>query len=81
MTGVRVYASRHAVPKPPGHMLKWDLGQKAKYTTLKGEVRIVTIDSEMMSHAAAPGNGFVYECIFEDGSGRFACLADRLEDL
>lgn len=44
----------------------------------RGKV-MVTVDSEPMRHAEAPGDGMGYECIFHDTGERSFASSDHLE--
>jgi hypothetical protein len=82
---VMVYRSKFTpgFPEHPnGREYPFEKGDKARCVNMEMSQYngcIVTIDSELMRHDLAPGDGLVYEVIFEDGSGRHAVFIDRLE--
>ncbi len=55
------------------------VGDKATWTGKSGNVVEVTIDSELMQHESAPGDGLGYECIFSDDGSRCFASADQIE--
>ncbi len=81
---VKVLASKHQEALYPGSNIKgsslaWGIGDKAIFTApSSGKQYNVVIDSDLMEHEDAPGNGLIYEVTFKDGSGRHAVLADAL---
>lgn len=72
---IRIRSSKYHWPQVPESSLDWKIGDHAIFTAGRVPYQ-VTVDSELMTHFGAPGP--VYEVIFQDGSGRYAVLADRL---
>lgn len=55
-----------------------DKGDKAIWTGLSGNKIEVIVDSTIMRHEEAPGDGAGYECIFSDTGERSFASADQL---
>jgi hypothetical protein len=59
-------------PGCDGSMFDWGMGEIVEFTAASsGKKYEVRIDSELMSHSDSP-SGQCYECVFLDGSGRWA---------
>ena len=64
---VMVYRSRFTQGLKNGKDVKFEIGEKIVYGKNNVEV---TIDSDLMQHPSAPGDGPGYEAIFSDTSER-----------
>ncbi len=53
-------------------------GHKALFTGLTGRKLVVDVDSYLMRHAQAPGDGLGFECIFPDTGDRAFVSCDQL---
>lgn len=59
-------------PGADGSLFDWSMGEIVTVTgPSSGKQYEVRIDSDLMSHSDSP-TGFAYECVFLDGSGRWA---------
>lgn len=71
---MQIFKSRYT-PGIKGSEICWEKGEIAQRIS---NGNLVRIDSDLMTHDNAPCNGLIFEVIYEDGSGRFAVLADDL---
>ena len=78
MSPIPVYLSRYNwQPGMDGSLFAWAKGEIVTFRGSTGNHQ-VRVDSDLMSHTDSP-SGFVYECVFLDGSGRWALDPTKFE--
>lgn len=66
-----VFKSRFTPNLENGEDVQFNKGEKVKYRTLKGEIKDIIIDSELMTNS----NYYGYESIFLDDNERYFAIS------
>lgn len=72
--------SRFTPGMKDGRDVSFDRGEVVTYRTRNGDTVEITIDSEIMRNAEAPGDGTGYESIFHDDGQRYFASRQQIID-